>query len=456
MASTSITLHARAVDQTGKVFGGIRKNFSSMLRTLAVGVAAGAGAFGAIVKQLGELSDMSTRAGASADDLTRLSTALGVIGVKSSSVEQVTQAFERMARTTGATGMAGFKSVLVAISKLPTTMERGTAAVKVFGRAGSEYLPLIESIAQNGVQSLNDVIDGMPKISQAAADSGDAMADAWATTWAWMRNAWAETVASICATSQDDLEGGIRGTFARATVYVDEFTQKATIYTMDFFSNFTDHMTQVGDYLKEYFAAIGDVIAGTLSNAWRAQQNHWEMFWEKVGKVLRGEDSFNLGDALPQFFGDAEQKKRLYDGTNQADVLKGARERYEKAYKELLERWKSSSKDAIEAVDRSAAKSIESVTKSAKAVAEIGGVQRAQFSGIEDLAKASTGARRSSSDSNAFLQGGTYAAITQGLRNALRRDSELSELRKGNGILDGIRRSVQDISSAFGNVEVLA
>lgn len=84
----------------------------------AAGAYLGANAFMSGVKELGALSDRAAAASTSVDELTKASTAMSVLGIKGASVEQLADAFARMEKTTGRTGMQGFYQTIEELGKI--------------------------------------------------------------------------------------------------------------------------------------------------------------------------------------------------------------------------------------------------------------------------------------------------------------------------------------------------
>jgi len=223
-ASTGILFNATAINKTSRVFRQITQSALSVgkkIATVGAGFAVGgAAAIAATAKSLGHLSDVAMQAGVSTEEITKMSGAMDVLGIKSSTPEQLAMAFQRMAKTTGETGVAGFEKVIGEISQLGTVEERASAAMATFGKSGMDFLPLIEAAAQNGTSALHNVIAAMPGVSDAAAQAGDAAADAMTTVTNGIKAAWGETVGSIVEWMNGQFEGGIRGAAVNAAAYL--------------------------------------------------------------------------------------------------------------------------------------------------------------------------------------------------------------------------------------------
>lgn len=262
-ASTGILFNASAINRTGRVFREITQGALSVgkkIATIGAGFAAGgAAAIAATAKSLGRLSDVAMQAGVSTEEITKMSTAMDVLGIKSSTPDQIATAMQRMAKTTGETGVAGFEKVVGEISKLGTVEERATAAMQTFGKSGMDFLPLIEAAAQNGTGALHNVIAAMPGISDAAAAAGDAASDAMTTVTNGIKAAWGETVGSILEWMNGQFEGGIRGVAVNVAAHIKYGAALAFRWMVAAFENIA----------KAYHAMSAD-WGKTFSQMWQA------------------------------------------------------------------------------------------------------------------------------------------------------------------------------------------
>lgn len=288
-ASAGITFNATAVNRTGRVFReitsqamGVGKKIAAITTGFAV---AGAAAIVATAKALGNLSDVAMRAGASTEEITKMSLALDVLGVKASSPDQIAMAFQRMAKATGETGVEGFKKVIGAISQMESVEQRSAAAMGVFGRAGLEFMPLIEAAAKNGTAALNEVIDTMPGVSDAAADAGDRLTDGMNIVVTGIKDMWMEFVGDIAKFIDSNFEGGIRQASLNAVAYIEYFVKKAGRVMSSWASGMVaiwnglggtwqSVVQSWGDYLVSYFKAIGNWIKDVINVSWDDIKEH--------------------------------------------------------------------------------------------------------------------------------------------------------------------------------------
>lgn len=243
-ASTGILFNATAINKTGRVFRQITQSALAVgkkIATIGAGFAVGgAAAIAATAKSLGHLSDVAMQAGVSTAEITKMSTAMDVLGIKSSTPEQLAMAFQRMAKTTGETGVAGFEKVIGAISEMGTVEERASAAMAVFGKSGMDFLPLIEGAAKNGTAALHDVIAAMPGVSQAAAEAGDALADGMKVMGDGIKSVWYEGIAKVVNLINSRFAGGVREAAMKGAAWMRYFASVAGRYVTTFFKSWSE------------------------------------------------------------------------------------------------------------------------------------------------------------------------------------------------------------------------
>lgn len=234
MNAIKVTLNVVGVNRMGKVFKEIAGGMASIGKSAALFSAAAvsgvAVAFAATARSLGHLSDVAMQAGVSADELTKMSAAMDMLGIKKAAPEELALAFQQMARTVGLTGMGGFKTAIEAISQLGTEQERAKAAMAVFTEAGLQFMPLIEAAAKDGGKALEEVIAGMPAVTQSAADAGDAVADAMSVMARGAKTAWQNACGEISQLIDGKFSGGVREAALKANAYIEYFAQAGTRY----------------------------------------------------------------------------------------------------------------------------------------------------------------------------------------------------------------------------------
>jgi len=319
MNKTQIALDVKGVNRTGKVFREIASSALRVGKTVSlIGASAFAGtaaAFAATAKSLGHLSDVAMQTGTSAKELTQLSAAMDVLGIKSAQPEQLAMAFQKMAKSVGETGMGGFKRTIQAISELGTVEERSAAAMAVFGKSGLDFMPLIEAAAKGGVDALDDVIASMPGISDEAANAGDAVADAMSVMTRGAKSLWSAAIGSICASLEGKFTGGVREAALRAVAYMEYFVKSAHRSVTSFCHNAVELFRQMGgswnavflswgDYMVEYFKNLGKLMWDVLTTKWG------EGYTDRIGAAIA-----RYGDAME------EAADKLWEGVDWSKMV---------------------------------------------------------------------------------------------------------------------------------------
>lgn len=319
MNATRLTLNVKGVNKTGKVFKEIALSAGHVAKDVAlIGGAAIAGAtaaFALAAKSLGRLSDVAMQSGTSAEEITKLSTALNVLGIKSQTPEQLATAFQKMAKSIGETGMGGFKRTIQSIAELATVEERSSAAMAVFGRSGLDFMPLIEAAARNGIDSLNAVIDAMPGISDSAANAGDAVADAMVLMTSGAKSLWMNAVGEVCKLLDSQFAGGVREAAMKGNAYMEYFVKVTMRYVTTWFTSWSqatggiregfrvalNNMLKLGgEFVKAFFESVAsplrkvfELVADSWVNLWiritegeAAAVEHSKLVWQAWNKPI--------------------------------------------------------------------------------------------------------------------------------------------------------------------------
>ena len=311
MSRSTHQFEIRGVDKSGGAFAAIKNRAAvtgAQIRSMVGGAIAAAGAylgFRAIkggIDELGRLSDIALKTSTSVSELTKAATAMSVVGIQNMGVNQLGKAFDYMAKTTGRAGMEGFYQTIEEIGKIPDVSKRAEMAMKVFGKSGMEFMPLINA-AQNGTAAFQAVVDAMPGVSQAAADAGDAVSDAMNIAGQNVKGIWLNALSVICRNLDNLFAGGIREAVSKAMAYFEYWLKLAWRRTVWFctnsviaFSNMVTNWQEIlaafGEYFKNIFSAIGDFISGMWNTTWEDWRNgKWfgkgpEMFAEAMEKAL--------------------------------------------------------------------------------------------------------------------------------------------------------------------------
>lgn len=239
MSKSTHQFEVKGVDKSAGAFGSIKNRAaatSAQIRSMVGGAIAAAGAylsFRAIkggIDELGYLSDVAQKTSTSVDELTKTATALEILGIQNMGVQQLGKAFDYMAKTTGRTGMEGFYQTIAELGKIPDASKRAEMSMKVFGKSGMEFMPLVNA-AKDGTAAFRSVVDAMPAVSQAAAGMGDELSDAEKIGAAGFKSIWLKALGAVCSQFGVDFRGGASAMVA----YVDYGVSVAWRYLKSLF-----------------------------------------------------------------------------------------------------------------------------------------------------------------------------------------------------------------------------
>lgn len=418
-ANTQLTLKVAAINATSRVFKSIATSALGVTTSIAKwGAVAGAralAAFSVTAKKLGELSDVAQSAGTTTEEITKLSTALGVLGVKGSSPEELASAFQKMTKATGQVGMEGFHNVIAEIAKLPDITDRSAAAMKVFGRAGMQFMPIIEGAAKNGIDALKDVEAGMPGISQAAADAGDAFADSMDIMQKGAAKVWNEGLMKVASHITGEFTGDVRTTAMVCAAQMEYFAKAAWLYIKPFFTRTSAAFAQLGNMIAKWADNIATIAGGILVTVGENAVTRIGGFFYKA---FAANDLF-----IAKLKGDAEAaavaRKLLKDEDKR--VAQKTADNWKQTFKvfEDMLKWDAGA-GPLGNVDLSAlqAQRDAAIEAARKAGAAIG--KAAITIGVKESARLNrTGAQAGAAAKNVnpeALLGGTYKAVTFALR----------------------------------------
>lgn len=272
MSTSTHQIAIKGVDKTAQAFQSIQSRAAaagSRIASVVGGAIAAAGAYLSFkafadgAKELSKLSDIAQKTGTSVDALTQSTSAFRILGVNMGA-EQMAKAMFTMQRTMGRTGLEGLYKTIEELGKIPDEAKRAQLAMQVFGRAGMELMPLINA-ADGGTAALQNVIAAMPKVPQAAADAGDAMADSMDMAATEVKSIWLQAIGKVCDWFDSMFAGGIREATALVCNWVEHAVKRMGISVASQFS-------KIQEYLKPFGAAIGSFVGalaggGTLEDA---------------------------------------------------------------------------------------------------------------------------------------------------------------------------------------------
>ena len=245
MSKSTHQIAIKAVDQTSPAFASIKSTAAATgasIKSMVGGAIAFAGAYMGFRKvvdsvsegidELGKVSDIAQKASVSVEDLTAASTAFGVLGIQNMGIEQFAKSLDYLKKTTGRVGMEGFLNTIEEIGKIDDVAKRSQEAVRVLGRSGMEFMPLINA-ASKGTDALRGVIEAMPKVTKTAAEAGDKFADAKLIGADAFHRIWLRAVGAVCGLFHVD----IRGAAAAMGAYMEYAASTSWRYMRAFFTN---------------------------------------------------------------------------------------------------------------------------------------------------------------------------------------------------------------------------
>lgn len=261
-AKTNLVING--VDRTGGAFASVGARAAAagaQLKSVLGGALAAAGAYLGFrqviggINELGHLSDVAQKTNTSVDDLTQTAGAMNILGIQNMGVEQFAKAMDYMQKTTGRVGMEGFYQTVSELAKIEDTAKRGQEAMRIFGRSGMEFMPLING-AEGGVQALQGVISVMPAIPQSAADAGDAVSDAMSIASNGLKSIWLQAIGAVCGWFDDQFVGGIRSAALMAFAWLEYYVKTTVSKVVYHFGQMQNFMSEVGSFVGTFFGAL--------------------------------------------------------------------------------------------------------------------------------------------------------------------------------------------------------
>lgn len=268
MSKSTHQFEIRGVDKSGKAFNSIKNRAATtagQIRSMVGGALSALGAYMGLrsikggIDELGRLNDIAMRTNTNVGELTQATAAFGALGIQNMGADQFATAMDRMAKSTGRTGMAGFYQTIAEIGKIPDVSQRAQAAMQVFGKSGMMFMPLINA-ADESVEALQTVCDAMPAVPQSAADAGDAVSDAMGFVAQSIKSIWLQALGTICGWFDNEYKGGVREAALSAGNYLEYYTKVAVAHCIAMFRKFQEYLKRFGD-------AIGSFIGAKMAGA---------------------------------------------------------------------------------------------------------------------------------------------------------------------------------------------
>ena len=315
MSQSTHQIAIKGVDKTHTAFESIKARAAatgSAIRSAVGGAIAAAGAYlsaraiAGAVNELGQLSDIAQKTSTSVDELTRATTAMGVLGVNMD-VNGLAKAFQLMEKNTGRSGLQGFYDTIGELGKIPDAADRAAAAMKVFGRSGMEFMPLINA-ADETTNALEDVINAMPGVSQAAAKAGDDASDAMKIAAQGMKSIWMNGIGTVVGWFSKNYEGGIRQAAAAGANTLTYYAKTGVAVAIAAFQR----LQQFWEGYKSFWSAVGDFIGAKLggmsaAEAWDYAAQNFALDLEAINTKLEEIDD-NLSDRTARFTTEFEDR----------------------------------------------------------------------------------------------------------------------------------------------------
>lgn len=271
MSSSTHQIKVKGVDQTSGAFASVERRAaeaSARMRGMLGGALAAAGAYLSLrsakggLDELGHLSDLALKTSTSIDELSAAAEAFNVLGIQNMSIENLAKGFDYLQKTTGRTGLGGMLETFREIAKIEDTAKRGQEAMRIFGRSGMEFMPLINGAAA-GTAALEGVIAAMPRIPQAAADAGDGVADAFDFVAKEAKSIWLQGLGQIAGWLNNEYPGGVREGGLKAA-------NAMTFYARVGVDGAIRQFRRLQNWLEKWGATVGAFVGTKLGGgSWR-------------------------------------------------------------------------------------------------------------------------------------------------------------------------------------------
>lgn len=296
MSKSTHQFEIRGVDKSGPAFSSVKAKAAAtgaQIKSMVGGAIAAAGAylsFRAIkggIDELGRLSDVAQKANVSVDALTSATAAFGALGIQMD-VDGFARSMQLLAKNTGRTGMEGLYKTIEEIGKIPDVSKRAEMAMKVFGKSGLEFMPLVNA-ADEGVDALRTVVEAMPKVPQAAADAGDAASDAMGFAAKQVKSIWLQGLGLVCSWFDNEYAGGVREAALGAGNSLEYYTRVACAKCIAWYQKLRQYLVRYGEAAGTF---IGSLSAGlTFEQAARASLDAYDQAVQEYEEVAKEIDA---------------------------------------------------------------------------------------------------------------------------------------------------------------------
>lgn len=284
MSKSTHQFEVKGVDKSAGAFGSIKNRAAATSAQIRSMVGGALGAFGAYftfrsikggIDELGHLSDIAQKTNTNVGELTQTVAAMNALGIQNMGVDQLGKAFDYMAKTTGRSGMEGFYQTIAELGQIPDVAKRGQEAMRIFGRSGMEFMPLINA-ADNSVEALQTVVNALPKVPQAAANAGDAVSDSMGFAANQIKSIWLQGLGAICGWFDNEYKGGIREASLQAGNYMEYYAKVAVSKCLTWYRKIQEYFKRYGEYLGTF---IGTKMGG---GSWTEAFQNAEKAWQQA------------------------------------------------------------------------------------------------------------------------------------------------------------------------------
>lgn len=335
MSKSTHQFEIKGVDKSGGAFASIKQRAattSAQIRSIVGSALALSGTYLGFrsikggVDELSHLSDIAQKTNTNVGELTQTAAAFSALGIQNMGVDQLSKAFDYMVKTTGRSGMEGFYKTIDELGKIPDVSERAQSAMRVFGRSGMEFMPLLNA-ADLSVNALRDVVAAMPKVPQSAAKAGAAMSNAMGFAANQVKSIWLQGLASICGWFDNEYTGGVREASLKAGNYMEYYAKLAVTKCLTWYRKVQEYLKRYGEYWGTF---IGTKMGGgSWTEAFQNAENAWQEALKEYDDVSKGLEQ-KEHERSERFLRDFEDRmiviKKFQDAYENAAISIGKRD----------------------------------------------------------------------------------------------------------------------------------
>lgn len=301
MSKSTHQFEIRGVDKSAAAFASVKGRAAAtgaQIQKMVGGAIAAAGAylsFAAVkggIDELGYLSDVAQKTNTSVDELTQTSVALGALGIQHMNIDRLGKSFDYMAKTTGRTGLSGFYQTIEDLGKIPDAAKRSQEAMKIFGDAGMEFIPLVNG-ADETVNALRTVVEAMPAVPQEAANAGDAASDALGFAANQVKSIWLQGLGYLANTLNNDYTGDVRTAALNAGNALEYYTKTAVAKCIAWIQRFRAAWSSIGQTVGAFVGGAWEKMfgsGGTWSDVWKNTVAEWNDGMNEYNETARKAD----------------------------------------------------------------------------------------------------------------------------------------------------------------------